>query len=160
VNTLKIIFTPLLVLSCLLLFQLQLFAADYSAKGRNSIGQTIMLQERANGLEINVYKNKYLKFNKKLIYSDHYYGSADEMPLESYLFETECPDGVQYWPGGKTLSCSKAGKSPLAKTQYIQWIPKGRTDSCGGQARFLRCIKGCESKRVPKIIEELPYECE
>jgi hypothetical protein len=153
-------FKPLLFFSCLLLFQLQLFAAEYSAKGRNGIGQTVMLQESTNELEINVYKNKYLKFNKKLIYSDHYYGNSDEKPIESYLLKVECPDWERNRSDQKAMSCLKTGKSPLAKTQYIQWRPKGRTDSCGNQARFLRCIKGCESKRVPKIIEELPYECE
>lgn len=152
-NITKIKFLPLFF-SSLLFLSMQLFAADYSAIGKNKLGQTILLEEGANGLEINVYvKSKHNKSPSKLF---------DEKPIESYLFKTECPDWDWNWSRSdpKSMSCSKEGKSPLAKTQYINWEPKGKKDSCGDQARFLRCIKGCESKRVPKVLEELPYECE
>ena len=134
----------------LLLTTFQLFAADYSAMGKNRLGQTVFLSEGSSGLEISVY----VKVNNSPDWNAIY----KKKPIESYLFKTECPDWD--WHNANPMSCSGAGKSPLAKTQYIRWRPKGRTDSCGNQARFLRCIKGCESKRVPKILEELPYECE
>lgn len=141
-----------LLFSSLLLVTFQLFAADYSAMGKNRLGQTIVLSEGASGLEISVY----VKVNNSPDWNAIY----KKKPIESYLFKTECPDWDWNTSNANPMSCSSVGKSPLAKTQYVHWAPKGRKDSCGGQATFLRCVKGCESKRVPKVLEELPYECE
>ena len=142
----------------LLFFTSQIFAADYSAIGNNAIGQLITLEESAEGLQINVYVKKKLSLKHKPKRSN--WPAYENKPVESYLFQTECPNWNWKATGQETMSCLKTGKSPLATAEYIKWMPKNKKDTCGGPATFLKCVKGCTNSRVAKILEELPYECE
>jgi hypothetical protein len=121
-----------------LLIPINLFAAEYYAVGKNVLGQKIALHESNEGIVIAVYNRR------------------DADPAESYLVKQECPGNM--WEG---LQCMPNRRSPLSGATYkrchlaqvkVKQICNIRTESGLG---YFRCVKGCNSKRVPKILADL-----
>jgi hypothetical protein len=127
-----------------LFISLNTFAAEYAAIGKNIKGQTIMLNESSDGFVITVQNRR------------------DRDPVEKYLLAEECPGNM--WAG---LKCSPNGRSPLSGATYKRCYleqTKGKkireicSNDMGNKNNYFRCVKGCNSKRIPKILSDMPWE--
>ena len=126
-----------------LVYSTPLLAAGYGGdSGSNRLGQFVLIAPDTSD-EIVVYR------------------SVKDFPAKrqsEFKFVEECDwlfDGQV-----QRLDCRKGTSSPLAGATYVRKHPRSKkySNGCGGYISVMVCLTGCESKKVPRRLEEGLWE--